>query len=148
MNRETLLKLLVPLLAFLGAIGGWLASKGAINAADAESVNVVGKMLIEPVAGIIAALILGFIGKIFHKQLSTDDATDGMGATKSSNGSGGNALLVLAMGTTAALLAVSLSSCSTPFADVTGLLSYRDAATGAKAAIVIKPKARVVTPTK
>ncbi len=111
MNRNQLLALLVTALAFLGGLGGYLGSKQVIAQTDVAAVNEFGKSLIEPLAGILLAVVGAVLAKVLHYNFVPPSSSD-VGKKDDTKPSGGGVPLVLLLGTAAVLMTVT-PSCST-----------------------------------
>lgn len=111
MNRHTLLPILIAALAFLGGLGGMLGSKQVIAESDVAAVNEFGKSLIEPLAGIILAVVGAVLGKVVHYNFISPSSSD-VGKDDSTRPPGGSYPMVLLIGTMAVFM-TGLPSCRT-----------------------------------
>lgn len=126
--KDQLLSLLRHAASGLAGLGALLASKSLIAPDDVDAVNAAGLSLGDSLVVIVGALLM----RLLLMGISRFFPTDG-----NSTRPGVDVLLV--MGTAAALMTTTLSSCSDY--PVTGSLSYRDPGSGAKAVITIGNKA-------
>jgi hypothetical protein len=128
---------------FLAGLGGILLGFNLIAPEEAAAVNQAGADLIDPliiiigaVAAGVARLAIGWISSLF-----------GRVAGGSGDRISGIPLWVGILGTAAAVVG-SLPSCSMGEYPITGSVTFRDDASGAKAGITFYPPARKVTAQK
>lgn len=130
-------------LTFLAGLGGILLGFNLIAPEEAEAVNQAGADLIDPliiiigaVAAGVARLAIGWIGSLF-----------GRGAGGIGDRLGGIPLWMGIVVGTAGVLG-GLPSCSLSEYPISGSITFRDDASGAKAGLTFYPPARRVTAQK
>jgi hypothetical protein len=129
-------------LTFLAGLGGILLGWNLIAPEEVAAVNEAGAKLIDPLM-IIAGAVAAFVGRmaiswvtgIFRRGAGEDGDTD-------SKPSGGMSALLLM--TCAAGVLGGLPSCSMGEYPVTGSITFRDEASGAKAGLTFYPPVRKV----
>ena len=126
-------------LTFLAGLGGLFLSWQIIAPDQVAAVDKAGADLIDPliiiigaVAAGVARLAIGHVTNLFRR-----------GAGEIGEKTSGLPMLLAVIGT-AAVIGGSLPSCSLAEYPISGSLTYRDEATGAKAGITFYPPARKV----
>lgn len=126
--KDQLLSLLRHATTGFAGLGALMASKSLIAPEEAAAVNDAGASLGDALVVIVGAIVMRLILTGLGKILPTDGNSTRPGVG-----------VLLAMGTAAALMTTTLSSCSE--FPVTGSVSYRDPGSGAKAVITVGNKA-------
>lgn len=128
-------------LSGLAGLGTYLVSLGMLNEGSAAQVNDAGGALIDPLAGLLAAIAIAVsrelmiqLGKRFPIFSKFSDGEDNDGVSRPSGGSGG----IVPLGLILFIGVLFLPSCSGEY-PLTGSITFRDPNTGAKGGLVFEP---------